>query len=378
MAPLEISRQQRLPHVLDEEALRGALSVFPWPSVQVLLAGADRTTAKDLEGILAEGSGWLVRHEMLNESEALPCDVFLRGTSLHIVRGDKGQSRIAFPDLTAESMDRWYYLDLNLPRSDASEFQEFIALPDFDDRRNFGGEISIESKYQYNFLSMISLRRLIHRSFEELYDPAGGGNDGDKADRTIIIAELSRQLDVWRSLLPPELRWDDAARTTYDNIDEQMSSRSAPLPHIDILLAQLRCRYYYARFMIFRPYVWKALHAPPALLFAQASSTVVIDGFVNAVDSMLQWPVAYPPVCDKKRLVPNIFAWTQSFVMFLLVLRAIKENELLWDICRERLGRARIEESVVVMLEWIEDLRMVDGVAAWAWRTLKPLYGLGG
>lgn len=65
---------------------------------------------------------------------------------------------------------RWYYLDLSLPRSDASAFQEFIALPDFDDRRDFGEEPCIESKYEYNFLSMISLRRLIHRSFEELYE----------------------------------------------------------------------------------------------------------------------------------------------------------------------------------------------------------------
>lgn len=65
---------------------------------------------------------------------------------------------------------RWYYLDLNLPRSDASAFQEFIALPDFSDRSDFGEEPSIEKKYQYNFLSMISLRRLIHRSFEELHE----------------------------------------------------------------------------------------------------------------------------------------------------------------------------------------------------------------
>lgn len=163
---------------------------------------------------------------------------------------------------------------------------------------------------------------------------------------------------------------------TYDSKDERTASGGGvPLLHIDILQAQLRCRYYYARFMIFRPCAWKALHAPPVSV---AQAPLILDGFVNAIDSMLQWPVAYPPVCDKKRLIPNNFAWTQSFVMFLLVLRAIKENELLSAICEERLGLARIEESVAVMLEWIKDLRVVDSVAAWGWRTLTPLYGLDG
>lgn len=129
MAQSEILRQHQ--HVLDEGDLRGALSVFPWPSVQVLLAGANRATARDLEGILAEGSGWLVRHEMLSETDTLPCDAFLRGSNLHVIRGDKEQARIVFPDLTAEVMDKYtnaYFGSYNLlyPVVDREDFMDGV------------------------------------------------------------------------------------------------------------------------------------------------------------------------------------------------------------------------------------------------------------
>ncbi|KAL1616943.1 hypothetical protein SLS54_008148 [Diplodia seriata] len=279
-AGIQRQQQYRRPsHAPDESELRGALSVFPWPAVKALLVNGDGAATADLQGILAEGSGWLLRHEMLSgPAGALPCDSFLSGSNVHVVRADREQSRIVFPSLTPAIMDRyarayfasynliypvldresfihgalpvvqrhgfaegclesllallvfalgalacegvdgkplaegsgirggtaerppalgifneargragfvlgsctlenaqamilmaWYYLDLNLPRSDAVGFQDFIALPDFDDHRDFEGDPAIEKKYRYSFLSMVSLRRLIHRAFDELY-----------------------------------------------------------------------------------------------------------------------------------------------------------------------------------------------------------------
>lgn len=126
-----LRRQQRETHVVDEGDLRGALSVFPWPSVQALLASANRATARDLEGILAEGSGWLVRHAMSSEADPLPCDALLRGSTLHVVKGDKEQARIVFPDLTAEVMDKYthaYFGSYNLvyPVLDRKDFTDGV------------------------------------------------------------------------------------------------------------------------------------------------------------------------------------------------------------------------------------------------------------
>ncbi|OMP84332.1 hypothetical protein BK809_0000339 [Diplodia seriata] len=515
-AGVQRQQQYRRPsHAPDESELRGALSVFPWPAVQALLVDGDGAATADLQGILAEGSGWLLRHEMLSgPAGALPCDSFLSGSNVHVVRADREQSRIVFPSLTPAIMDRyarayfasynliypvldresfihgalpvvqrhgfaegclesllallvfalgalacegvdgkplaegsgirggtaerppalgifneargragfvlgsctlenaqammlmaierawdshgidmirrvywtcnviesWYYLDLNLPRSDAVGFQDFIALPDFDDHRDFEGDPAIEKKYRYSFLSMVSLRRLIHRAFDELYGPGKTRTDGATiADQTLVIAELLHQLDGWRTMLPPELRWDDSARASYATVaadtEAATASSTAPSPvHVDILLAQLRCRYYYARFTILRPYLWRALHAPPGAL--ALGPAAVLDGFVGAVDAMLQWPVAYEPVAGKKRLIPNMFAWSQSFLMFLLVLRVVRANKVLMALCEERLGEGRVEESVVVMVGWLRDTRRLDGVAEWAWRTLEGMYGL--
>lgn len=90
----------------------------------------------------------------------------------------------------------------------------------------------------------------------------------------------------------------------------------------------------------------------------------------------MHWPIAFPSVRDKKRLVPNNFVWTQSFLMFLLILRVVRDSDDVWQFCKKRVGAKRIEESVDVMLDWIGDLRMVDGMARWAWRILTPIYGL--
>ncbi|KAF4311965.1 Transcription factor [Botryosphaeria dothidea] len=377
-----------------------------------MLRKADGSLGDDLEQLMSCGSAWLVRQEIQADSDPIPPDALLRSSTFYVPTEPDGLPRSMFPDLTVDLMDfytsayfgsfnmvypvldredfvtsvlptmkthgfaigclKWYYFDLNLPRTDGENLHDAIALPDFSDRKDFEGQPSIESKYQYNFLSMLSLRALMHRTFEELHDPSDEGRrEGEKAHQKIIISELSHQLNTWRTLLPQDLAWDDDTRL--DCNVERDAADVPPLLHVDILLAQLRCRYYYARFMIHRPFVWKVLHETSASL---SQSPDILEGFIVAVDSMMHWPIAYPSVRDKKRLVPNNFVWTQSFLMFLLILRVVRDNDDVWQFCKKRVGARRIEESVDVMLDWIGDLRMVDGMARWAWRILTPIYGL--
>lgn len=528
-ASLENFGQRRSDYFSESHDLRGALSVFPWPSIQSMLRKADGSLGDDLEQLMSCGSAWLVRQEIQADSDPIPPDTLLRSSTFYVPTEPDGPPRSMFPDLTVDLMDfytsayfgsfnmvypvldredfvtsilptmkthgfaigclksviallvfalgrtayegtnggpiaegsgirggtrkkppaleifnearrrmgfvmsslslentqamlltavfyescyrhtdfwrmsvtafdglravlrlesewdvdmvrrtfwtcslieSWYYFDLNLPRTDGENLHDAIALPDFGHRKDFEGQPSIESKYQYNFLSMLSLRALMHRTFEELHDHEGR-REGEKAHQKIIISELSHQLNTWRTLLPQDLAWDDDTRL--DCNVERDAADVPPLLHVDILLAQLRCRYYYARFMIHRPFVWKVLHETSASL---SQSPDILEGFIVAVDSMMHWPIAFPSVRDKKRLVPNNFVWTQSFLMFLLILRVVRDSDDVWQFCKKRVGAKRIEESVDVMLDWIGDLRMVDGMARWAWRILTPIYGL--
>lgn len=99
-----------------------------------------------------------------------------------------------------------------------------------------------------------------------------------------VVSEMSRQLDHWRSLLPNPLKWFDdqneerpnatehhsAHDPLFSPISQQPSSSSSaassssrgPVQNWDILIAALRSRYLYVRFMIYLPYVYKALSVP--------------------------------------------------------------------------------------------------------------------
>lgn len=108
------------------------------------------------------------------------------------------------------------------------------------------------------------------------------------------LSQLAYQITRWREILPPELQWseDDSlgfpsttAKATQtsnrgysQSLDPNLSSQqqsesphftidlnSEPIhyPYVyDIHIALLRTRYYYAKYMVYRPSVYKALHYP--------------------------------------------------------------------------------------------------------------------
>jgi hypothetical protein len=50
------------------------------------------------------------------------------------------------------------------------------------------------------------------------------------------------------------------------------------------------------------------------------------------------------------------------------------ESDAFARICAERVNLEDLETSVGLMLDWIRDMRLVDGIADWGWRVLEPLY----
>lgn len=195
-----------------------------------------------------------------------------------------------------------------------------------------------------------------------------------------VVREMVRQLDSWRALLPRPLQWSDAEKFNFPSLDPNSRQPSEPLfsvdqgtvpighkYNLDVVTAQLRTRFYYARFMMYRPFVYKALHFPELM------TTEDVNCCALAIKSACLWPLAMAPPKHKKRLCPHLFAWTQNFLGILLILWMTVENECLKKICDEHLDRADIEATAGLMLEWIKDVKQMDGIAAWSWKLLENI-----
>ena len=146
---------------------------------------------------------------------------------------------------------------------------------------------------------------------------------------------------------------------------------TAPVSHkynLDIVTAQLRTRFYYARYIMYRPFVYKTLHFEELLTADEANCCAL------AIKSACLWPIAMSPPRDKKRVVPHLFAWTKNFIEILLILRMITENESLRRVCESRVSQDEVRQTAALLLEWVGDVKQVDGMAEWSWGVLEPLY----
>jgi len=280
-----------------------------------------------------------------------------------------------------------YHLDLDLPHTGVQELEDTVPLPysnkDLESATHQKDDLSsFQHHSQHHFLAMIALRRLIHRIHETIFASTETKDSDDCGEPPVaIIRELAHQLETWHSMLPPPLQWQDSNKLGFPNVDpsghrSKETLFSSDREHaliaydysLDLVTAQLRTRFYYARFLIYRPFVYKALHFPELMTVEDAQCCAL------AINAALSWPIAMAPPKSKKRLVPHLFAWTQNFMSILLILRMITESDCLAEICEGQVDSHELQESVSLMLEWVRDVRQVDGTASWLWRLLDPLF----
>lgn len=195
---------------------------------------------------------------------------------------------------------------------------------------------------------------------------------------------MIRQLDQWRALLPRMLQWNDDARFDLaPPFDEINRIKVGPLftvnpvdddryrEHKSVLAtgtAMLRSRYYYARYLTLRPFVYKALHFPEQTQLDEQQCVAM------CLQSCLLWPMSMYPVTQRKRLVPMLFTWNQNFMSILLILRMTAVDGVLAEIRRKHINPVELESTVVLLLDWFRDMRLIDGVANWAWGILEHIY----
>jgi len=141
----------------------------------------------------------------------------------------------------------------------------------------------------------------------------------------------------------------------------------------DIQVALLRSRYYYTKYLIHRPVMYKALHAPDAVTHDDAATVAA------CLRACLRWPIAMSPTCKNKRLIPCTFFFSQNFLGILILLHLSTTVPILRHIrstiCGERFD-LDARETVGLYIDWLRDLRDVDSAARWNWEVVKAIYQL--
>lgn len=253
------------------------------------------------------------------------------------------------------------------------------------------------------YLAQIALRKLLNRVHSELYKQRKSPTD---ITRSLGIAhELDYQLEQWKLHLPEPLRWNES--------DE---------PSADINAARLRAKYFGARYIIHRPFVYLAIHpeAHRALEKYQnsprisqgepgshhaspiaAASTPVQSGFSGAnarKPSMAIGPDEYAPthkntveesckkcldaavqstkafhafsVSDNRPVITNVFGTAHAQFGNLLVLQAAYNSTKL----KELVNGQQLEGLFVRTLDWYRTLAPISPALGRDLHILEGVY----
>ncbi|KAI9768884.1 MAG: hypothetical protein M1839_003861 [Geoglossum umbratile] len=291
--------------------------------------------------------------------------------------------------------------ELDWPQTGIRKFEDVVPLPDFPASYS---EDNQWMHFQYHFLAQISLNRLLSRINSHLSSYNPDTTDDFHTPPASLIREFARELDSWRSCLPGPLQWTDRDLESQQQQQQQQQRRrqqerqqqqreisadladdntvpysplftldhsAIPVTHaysLDILIAFLRSRYCYTQYMIYRPFLYKALHFPDSITWEE------LKGCEICLRSCLRWPIAMSPPKDKKRLLPHLISWTHTFLEILLLFHMTTKSALLRRVQEEHFEPGELEESAALMLEWVRDMRVMDSVARWAWTILMGVY----
>ena len=187
---------------------------------------------------------------------------------------------------------------------------------------------------------------------------------------------MSRQLEAWRAGLPKILQWleEDVSNTDNDipDVDTSgprvLSIADTQVVSLSVLTSELRTRYYFARFILYRPFIFKALHFPTLMNSHDSSSCAY------ALKSACLWPITMAPAKNFKRFIPHLFTWTQNFIGILMILWMTQHNDCLSQIASNYLDQDSVNNTIRLTLHWIDDVKQMDGIAEWSWQLLEPLF----
>ncbi|KAJ3470605.1 hypothetical protein MRS44_000704 [Fusarium solani] len=305
-------------------------------------------------------------------------------------------------------METCFHMEFGLPLTGLEKLDDGIGLPDFSGPITDDDYIGNQAThFQEHFASQIVLRRLsasFHSTLSKAFGmssalplPGFGSFTGSSSSGSpALMKQLDAQLDQWRGMLPGHLRWQDSLNQSMGFSDPShdafgavytgqplqstymftpdLDAPPASYPYAaDIQVALLRTRYYYNKYLIYRPCVFKALHYPESLTREDA------EGAAECLKASLKWPIALSPPCTNKRLVPTAFFWSQNLFGILILLHLSQQHPMLLRIrsslCGQRFD-VEATESVNAYLDWLRDMKKIDSTANWCWNIIRLIYRL--
>jgi hypothetical protein len=306
-------------------------------------------------------------------------------------------------------METGLNLELDLPGTGIIGLEDRVGIPSFNspicETDHHGNQ---SSHFKAYYASQVALRRLcanLHNSINDFTantDAPSLSNEDLGGPVASALNQLASQLNQWRGMIPRDLQWTEDGPTSFPTpqpmalgrhnqpLDSKLSSNqghsaqplfttdldSEPVQYpyaYDIQVAWLRTNYYNAKYIVHRPFVYKALHFPEQITQEDA------EGVAECLRSCLKWPLTLSPTSRRKRLVPCLFCWSQNFLGILLILHMTRYNPMLRDIRAQLCGprfEAEADQSVQLMLDWIRDLKSSDPIAMWCWKILQGIYHL--
>ncbi|RPA84642.1 hypothetical protein BJ508DRAFT_222926 [Ascobolus immersus RN42] len=175
----------------------------------------------------------------------LSCQVLVR-SRMSLEKDDLRKELIRRSFWSCLQLESDVLAELDLPPSGISRLEDTVPFPggEYTNEVDEAGIDVEEPNMIMYYLAQIALRKLLNRVHSELYKQRKTPTD---ITRSLNIAhELDFQLEQWKLHLPEPLRWEET--------DE---------PSGDINAARLRAKYFGARYIIHRPFVYLAIHGGP-------------------------------------------------------------------------------------------------------------------
>ncbi|KAF2655174.1 hypothetical protein K491DRAFT_437455 [Lophiostoma macrostomum CBS 122681] len=208
--------------------------------------------------------------------------------------------------------------ELNLPLSGLLEYEDDMPIPKFTPFPRPKTSVSTllvngdssgdqdDAFFNFHFLAQAAHRILLTRIRHNLYtfDVAR-----ENSPTISMTTEMHRQLEQWRTNLPPALRFPVSAAGSVLGDDTPEAKSPA---HV-MAKAMLDTRYLVASFHIGRPFLYKALHAPSACTAADYAEIRA------SLQAAMNWPTTMGLPAQMLSALPVKFGWCcQCFGQVLL------------------------------------------------------------
>ncbi|KAI9171315.1 acetate regulatory DNA binding [Paramyrothecium foliicola] len=342
-----------------------------------------------LAALFYDSCGRFVDCKMLSASASHACQALitskpheLHGPQANLVRRNFWHCSIVELSLRME---------FGLPSTGLDKLNETVGLPDLGSSDPNEQYVSNQtSSFRSQFASEVVLHQLcasFHSSLTSAFVSESSQLQGtipsspvDGGGSSSICKQLTAQLEHWRVMLPEYLQWQDEQtslltdQSSFALFTMGVGSQAATYPSVtDVQVALFRTQYYFNKYLIHRPSIFKVLHYPGSVTREDAEAAA------KCLTSCLKWPITVSPPSLNKRLLPLTAVWSKNLFGVLVLLHLSRQHPVLARIRATFCGQQfeyDVTETLDLYIDWLRDMRKTDVVADRYWLVVKDLFNL--